>query len=56
MSTPSPSPSPEEGLISGHNLALPFLGKVALRFRVKGRVYCHTFFVIGNFQLEALLG
>ena len=50
------TPGPEERLISGHNVALPLLGKVALTFKVDGKLFCHIFYVIDNFPVEALLG
>ncbi|KAF0096594.1 MAG: Plus agglutinin, partial [bacterium] len=37
-------------------MALPLLGKVALTFKVDGKLFCHLFYVNDNFPVEALLG
>ena len=52
--TPRP-PSPEEGLIFGHNMGPAFLGKVALAFAVNGSVFSHPFYVIPNIPLDNIV-
>ena len=53
---PPLAPSPEERLISGHNVELPLLGKVAFGSQGGRQCLLPHFYVIDNFQLEALLG
>ena len=49
-------PDPTENLVSGHNTALPIVGRVVLAFTFSGHTYYHIFQIINNFPVNLCLG